>query len=194
MGAGSGVRQLTYHFSSFEGRVSRGVFWQACTLLVGAQFALTLALASTVGLGWRDFAFSDRRALWINLVVIAFFFWPSLALCVKRLHDRDLPGWWAGLLHVLLFIVYANQAAVRPLVHDKASLLIALVPVAMLLLVGVWLLVELAFLAGTAGPNRFGQPASADRGPRQAPAVLPAAAVSPAPVVPAEGIARQAGE
>jgi uncharacterized membrane protein YhaH (DUF805 family) len=150
------VKDLTYLFSSFQGRVSRRVFWRATGALVAAELILTAALARTAGLGWRDFAFGDRRAVWINLVVIAFFFWPSLALCVKRLHDRDLPGWWAALLHALVFIFYADQAALRPLIRDKMTLLISLLPAAMLLLVGAWLVAELVFLTGTRGPNQFG--------------------------------------
>ena len=176
------MKQLIHHFSSFEGRISRRTFWHACTLLVAAQVGLTLALARTFGLGWRDFAsgYADRRALWINLVVVAFFFWPSLALCVKRLHDRDLPGWWAGLLHVLLFVFYADQAAIRPLIRDKATLLVALLPAAMLFLVGAWLLVELAFMAGTTGANTYGAAPADGR---------------PAPTSPTSaGIASQAGE
>jgi uncharacterized membrane protein YhaH (DUF805 family) len=154
--SGSNVSQLSYLYSSFEGRISRGQFWWGASLLLAAQAALTAAIARTVGLGWRDFVYSDRRALWVNLVVIAFFFWPSLAMCIKRLHDRDLPGWWAALLHVLLFIFYVDQAATRPLMRDNATVLMSLLPVAMLFLVGSWLVVELAFLNGTAGANRFG--------------------------------------
>ncbi len=155
-----GVKQITYLYSAFDGRISRGEFWWGTSLLLAAQIALTAAIARTVGLGWRDFVHSDRRALWVNLVVIAFFFWPSLALCIKRLHDRDLPGWWAALLHVLLFIFYVDQAATRPLMRDNAAVLVSLLPVAMLFLVGSWLIVELAFLNGTSGANRFGLPTS----------------------------------
>ena len=147
------------------------MFWWACSLMVAAELVLTLALARTVGLGWRDFAYSDRRALWVNLVVVAFFFWPSLALCMKRLHDRDLPGWWAGLLHVLLFVFYADQAALRPLIRDKSTLLISMLPVLMLVLVGGWLLVELTLLPSSPEANRFG-PAPADETAEKNPSVL----------------------
>lgn len=158
---GTSVKQLGFLFSNFEGRLSRGVFWWSVSLMMAAQVALTAAIARTIGLGWRDFAFAERRALWVNLVVIAFFFWPSLALCIKRLHDRDLPGWWAALLHVLMFIVYIEQVAARPMMRDQATIMISLIPIAMLFLVGSWLVIELAFLSGTPGPNRFG-PAPSD--------------------------------
>ncbi len=52
--------------------------------------------------------------------------WPSLVVAIKRCHDRDRSGWW-------LLVFY-------------------LVPV-----IGwIWGLVELGFLRGTIGDNRFG--------------------------------------
>jgi uncharacterized membrane protein YhaH (DUF805 family) len=59
--------------------------------------------------------------------------WVSIAVGVKRCHDRDRSGWW---------------------------LLAHCVPV----LGTLWSLVDLGFLRGTPGPNRFGpDPASDDR-------------------------------
>ena len=178
--ASPNVKQITYLYSSVEGRLSRGLFWWAGSLMLAAQVVLTAAIGRAVGLGWRDFVHADRRALWVNLVVIAFFFWPSLALCIKRLHDRDLPGWWAGLLHVLLFIFYVDQAATRPLMRDNAAVLMSLLPVAMLFLVGSWLLVELALLNGTPGSNRFGPP-PAESSPAGADTHVPGPAAVPRP-------------
>ncbi|MXP43128.1 DUF805 domain-containing protein [Allopontixanthobacter sediminis] len=57
---------------------------------------------------------------------------PSIALNVRRLHDRDMSGWW-----YLGFIVLAN------------------VPFVGLLVVIGYLV--LMFLPGTPGPNRFGE-------------------------------------
>ena len=53
-------------------------------------------------------------------------FWPVLALIVKRLHDRDYSGWYA--LGIFL---------ITPIVGP------------------IWLLIEVAFIRGTPGPNRF---------------------------------------
>ena len=153
---GAGVTDLTYLYSSFVGRLSRRAFWAACSALLAAEMVLASALARTTGTGWRDFVHGDRRAIWIILVVLGFFFWPSLAMCVKRLHDRDLPGWWAALLHVLMFIFYADQAAQRPLIRDKATFFVSLLPAMMLFMVGSWLIVELVLLAGQPAANQFG--------------------------------------
>jgi uncharacterized membrane protein YhaH (DUF805 family) len=50
--------------------------------------------------------------------------WPSLAIYIKRAHDRGRSGWFVALM---------------------------LVPV-----LNLWVLVELLFLPGTAGPNSYG--------------------------------------
>lgn len=143
--------------------------------MLAGQMLLTAALARAMGLGWRDFVFADRRASWVNLVVIAFFFWPSLALCIKRLHDRDLPGWWAALLHVLMLNFYVEQAAIRPILRDNTSFILSLLPVLLLFLFGAWLVVEMAMLRGTPGDNRFGRPPADVAGAGASPSLSKAA-------------------
>jgi uncharacterized membrane protein YhaH (DUF805 family) len=62
-----------------------------------------------------------------RLVLVLILLWPSLAIAIKRFHDRDKSGWWV---------------------------LLGLIPI-----IGpIWLLIELGFLPGTPGPNRFGGP------------------------------------
>ena len=56
------------------------------------------------------------------LAIIAIY--PSIAVSVKRCHDRDRSGWF---------------------------LLLGLIP-----LVNIWVLVELGFLKGTTGENKYG--------------------------------------
>ena len=53
--------------------------------------------------------------------------WPMIAISVKRWHDRDRSGWW-----VLLVLV--------PTVIGQ-----------------LWALIDNGFVAGTKGPNRFGE-------------------------------------
>lgn len=66
-----------------------------------------------------------------GLYVLAAFI-PSLAVTVRRLHDRDLSGWWY--LGVIL-------ASLIPIVGILAALAFLV----------------LMFLPGTSGPNRFGE-------------------------------------
>jgi len=55
------------------------------------------------------------------------FFWIDMALHIKRLHDRGYSAWW--------------------------MLIAILIPVVGL----IWLCVQVGFLRGTVGPNRFGE-------------------------------------
>jgi uncharacterized membrane protein YhaH (DUF805 family) len=66
---------------------------------------------------------------------------PSIAVVVRRLHDRDMSGWW------YLGVIVASMIPVVGFIAGIAFLV-------------------LMFLPGTPGPNRFGpdpkDPASAD--------------------------------
>jgi uncharacterized membrane protein YhaH (DUF805 family) len=75
------------------------------------------------------FSSAERDPVRILCMVVAFLsFWPGAALFTKRWHDRNRSAWWfAGLL-----IPFAGIAVLA------------------------WLLVEVWFLKGTSGPNRFG--------------------------------------
>jgi uncharacterized membrane protein YhaH (DUF805 family) len=167
------VSNLENLYLGFDGRLRRRDFWRAGAALILAEIALTIVLARMAGLGLMDFAYGSRKAGMIHLVIVSFFFWPSLAITVKRLHDRDLPGWWAGLMHMLMFLTYAQMAFFRsPVRGDKLGLLMAVWPALLLVPLGAWLMIELVLLRGTPGPNRFGpdpveaDPPMADAAPR----------------------------
>jgi len=77
--------------------------------------------------------------------------WVSaLAIGVKRLHDRDRSGWWIVLLYFGPMVLEAAQNSTES--GTLASILLGLGAFA----VSIWALVELGFLRGTSGPNRFG--------------------------------------
>ena len=63
--------------------------------------------------------------------------WPTLAVNVKRWHDRDRSAWW----FVLTFLGGIG------------------------VLVGLWILVECAFFSGSTESNRFGPSPVADHSP-----------------------------
>src|SRR5436190_20445817 len=120
-------------FLSFDGRVRRLHFWIGVIILwviesvVNGIFAGGLFAAAASG---------DRAALMaavgtaapILCVVALVMLWPTLAIWVKRCHDRNKSGWWL----VLMWL-------------------------ASLTIIGVlWPLIELGFMDGTPGPNRFG--------------------------------------
>lgn len=77
-------------YFSLEGRIGRRMFWQHGVLGLGIASTVLRALFDIAGLD------ADRANFWANALVL----WPTLAISVKRWHDRDRSGWW-----VLLYAV-----------------------------------------------------------------------------------------
>lgn len=128
---------------SLQGRLRRRDYW-LMSLLVGAV-VIALAIPLILGLG---IGAADPRLALVSLILV----WPSVALLVKRIHDRNKSGW-------LAMIYWAPSLASS--VFD-AFPAIGLKPVAMVLnlvtiVIGLWFLIEFGFMDGTQGPNRYGK-------------------------------------
>lgn len=68
----------------FDGRINRGKFWLGVVVLWGV-FAVIAILAFAL----------DSSALWVLYFIAAIAaIWPSLAIYIKRWHDRGKSGWW----------------------------------------------------------------------------------------------------
>ncbi|MFP6749867.1 MAG: DUF805 domain-containing protein [Alphaproteobacteria bacterium] len=121
---------LSYVWFSFNMRINRKVYWlKGILLLFLAQIAFQLVAGAS---GFAVMSVFGPESIWLIIIAvilgvpfIGFIFWTSLAVVVKRCHDRDRSGWF---------------------------LLIGFIPI----LGAIWLLVEIAFLKGTSGENRFG--------------------------------------
>lgn len=139
-------------YADFSGRSRRKEFWlfQLLNLIVIAVFfgpiyrvmignmmaQATMGQDGTfAGAASSGFQFGDHPIAVafgaIGLIWVLFVFIPSLALIVRRLHDRDMSGWW-----YLGFVVLA----MIPLVGLVASIAFLVV----------------MCLDGTQGTNRFG--------------------------------------
>ncbi len=69
---------------SFDGRINRAKFWSGVgAVFVGYLVIYVLFLAIDSG---------ALRAI-LGLLYLGFI-WPSLAISIKRWHDRDKSGWW----------------------------------------------------------------------------------------------------
>lgn len=69
---------------SLRGRIPRKTFW-----LYGVLALLLVSVILNLLLGIAGF--SDRVAEGVpNLVIL----WPTIAISVKRWHDRNKSGWW----------------------------------------------------------------------------------------------------
>lgn len=87
--ASSPARQLTWKeiLFSFDGRIPRRTLWGASILIGVAFYAIVFALVMIFG------AESGATSIGVLIMYVPLM-WSSLALQVKRWHDRDKSGWW----------------------------------------------------------------------------------------------------
>ena len=105
-----------------------------------------------------------------------FTIWPSFAIYIKRLHDRDMRGWWLLLPYVMMFVPVIAMALLNPNMMAMMSggqlpvgggvpqmpgggaWMMGLMGGAYLIaiIIFLWLFIVTGFLRGTRGPNRFG--------------------------------------
>jgi uncharacterized membrane protein YhaH (DUF805 family) len=138
---------------SFRGRINRAKYWLALLVFLVADIVVELVgWASGDGVTFQVLSFV------VNLAV----FIATIAVCIKRLHDRDRSGWWLLLfyagpgLFIIIggFIFWAAADAVGT-TADWAYLGLRLCILGGMALV-IWGFVEIGCRRGTAGYNRFG--------------------------------------
>jgi uncharacterized membrane protein YhaH (DUF805 family) len=153
----------------FDGRINRARYLLATLAILGAMMAVVVLLTM---LGAR-YRIGDGRYA-INLIIISAsielsghpsfktawwfpgmvtlpsaltFAWAYVAVSIKRLHDRNKSGWWmipfAGLS--ALYVQFGHLLGQTPAYFGLVSGLLLL-----------WGFVEMGFVTGTSGPNRFG--------------------------------------
>jgi uncharacterized membrane protein YhaH (DUF805 family) len=156
-------------YAQFSGRSQRKEFW-----LFGLFLVLCYVLVAIVGgmfsarglaaVGGQPTPATIVTAMGPLFIVIGLFvlamFVPTLAVSVRRLHDIDRTGWWAGasfllalVRSVLNMIILSNGGAGRTGSTGLAILSMVLGLAGLVL--GIVLLVFYC-LDGTKGPNRFG--------------------------------------
>lgn len=128
-------------YFDFKGRSRRMEYWSFFLLnMVVFAILLGLVLASGASLNALTQPGADPAAglgmLFGGVGIVMVIYWlavliPSIAVVIRRLHDRDMSGWW--------FVGYI-VASMIPIVNFIAG-------IAMLVLM---------LLPGTPGPNRFG--------------------------------------
>ena len=132
-------------YFEFSGRSRRKEFWMFQLLNVIVSFAIFAIMLSGGGfqfLTGADPETVDSAAMGIPLIIglvlmgiwVLAAFIPSLAVTIRRLHDRNMSGWWYGGLLIASFI---------PFINFLAGL-------------GMLALLVVMMLDGTDGPNRYG--------------------------------------
>jgi uncharacterized membrane protein YhaH (DUF805 family) len=101
-------------------------------------------------------AFSLASRELVDIQTIAFFIvgllWPTAAVLVKRLHDRNKAGWWALLLILAWLLAAGNWQMLAPLWQWGVGRFIPT-------LIIVMMMIDLGAFVGTSETNRFGPPA-----------------------------------
>jgi uncharacterized membrane protein YhaH (DUF805 family) len=159
--------------SGFEGRINRARYWLASLMILSAMIFSLLLLAVicithdiptgplTIHLGGisasikytlkhpHDDAPAALFAHMAVLVITLGFGWRYAAASIKRLHDRNKSGWW--------IVPYIAAAGLYDQFGDWLGDSWPAVLVGYAVFVAfLWGVVEMGFLKGTNGPNRFG--------------------------------------
>ncbi|MFZ1415145.1 MAG: DUF805 domain-containing protein [Defluviicoccus sp.] len=129
-------------FLSFQGRLNRKPYWLGTLAIIGVIVVAVLGLVFLAG-GAGGYA-----AIAILYLVLL---WPTLAIGVKRLHDRGKSAWW-----LVVFYVVPTVLNVLAESGDGGDGIGAMIFGLAGLAISIWALVELGFLRGTVGANRYG--------------------------------------
>ena len=122
MGFGDAVRTCWKKYGDFDGRAVRSEFWWWVLFMVLVQFAAAIVL-TTVLIIFQNLGFLQWLSVLIFMVIVLAFILPSIAVSVRRLHDRDLSGWFYLLGYVpfgglVLFIFYVLPGTPGPNRYD----------------------------------------------------------------------------
>jgi uncharacterized membrane protein YhaH (DUF805 family) len=140
-------------FFGFRGRINRARYWLALLIFLVVDVVLSLVgLAVGKGLAFHAVSYGLNAAMFLS----------TIALSIKRLHDRDRSAWWLVSFYIvpLLIVVVGGfllwyGAGSFGDVKD-VSLLLLRVCVLGGVAFCIWGLAEIGFRRGTAGYNRFG--------------------------------------
>jgi uncharacterized membrane protein YhaH (DUF805 family) len=126
---------------AFQGRVNRAKYWLAILIWVIAAVALGAIAATAIATGAWTLALLFYAVAIIPALV------SSVAVGIKRLHDRDKSGWWFVVFYLVPILLQLLGAYLGPL-----HLIFALGAFA----ITIWAFVELGCLRGTVGANQYG--------------------------------------
>ena len=155
----------------FEGRINRAEFWLAVLIILCSMMFVLMVLAGfgkIFGIAHRIFAIdifgiaasfqfakddpASKTALFPQIITIPMtvvFAWVYAAASIKRLHDRNKSGWWM----VPFLVAPGLFGRFEDWLGDSyAAALFGLV----VFVLYIWGFIEMSFLKGTPGPNRFG--------------------------------------
>jgi uncharacterized membrane protein YhaH (DUF805 family) len=166
-----------WYLFRFDGRINRARNWQAIPIIIAIGMCwimvfgmLTFATARLLGVSgplsfnlgaeqilnlfdpsfYRTLALAKLPMILSQVTGSILILWIFFATSIKRLHDRDKSAWWI----IPFFLLPGQYDHVANWLPDVFVLQILLALGAFVLC--IWGMIELYFLKGTAGTNRFG--------------------------------------
>lgn len=153
---------VSYLFFSMNGRISRARWWLGIIIIWTVWTALLFGLTALLGGDLLTAGLSAEGAM-IGIAVLVVLAYPSTALMIKRLNDRERSPWlvliyWLPMvigLKLQLFGLLSTAVEVDGAQEPTFTAtgwgvwLLSMV-------VTIWLIIELGLLKGTNGPNSHG--------------------------------------
>lgn len=131
---------------SFDGRFRRSEYWIASIGLAVVRLVVMGIGAVAMGLSFTAAGAIMPARVGLDLL----FLWPSAAILIKRGHDRNRPAMFSG---GLLAVTYVLAWAAMALKNNNAALGVIGV---LMMVIGVYMLIDYGLIDGTKGPNRYG--------------------------------------
>jgi uncharacterized membrane protein YhaH (DUF805 family) len=132
-------------FFTFDGRANRARFWIA-GLIFAVVYAVMVILDYVTD---QSVVFQALSGMFIIVMLVA-----SIAVGVKRLHDRNKSGWYLLLFYFVPCTLAALSVLIGAFVEDSTIIATVLALLAFALV--VWAFIEMGCLRGTIGVNQYG--------------------------------------
>ena len=146
------------NFVGFDGRLNRQGWWLSVIALIVVAVVLSWILGLILGTGGMmtmaqalDPA-TLQKAAWQGLIVSIITAYPYMAISVKRRHDRNSNGYDA----IGLIVVGILYNLLQALGVISATNTVGMIVGVVFGIYAIYMLVQLGFLKGTAGPNNYG--------------------------------------
>jgi uncharacterized membrane protein YhaH (DUF805 family) len=124
-----------------HGRLNRAKYWLAMLIFV-------VAMLISVGLGFVLGIVGMIISIIVYIAVVV----SGILVGRLRLHDRDKSAWWLLVFYLGPSILSSAGQGLR----FEGAPILGLILNLGALAITIWAIVELGFLRGTVGPNRFG--------------------------------------
>ena len=155
------MNSLVGNFTGMDGRINRQAWWIGVVVLIVVAIVLNFILGAILGGGMPSIeqlmdpavmaAYAQKQG-WISLIIGLITAYPYIALSVKRRHDRDNNGYDA----IGLIVFSLLWSLVQALGFVGSTNPVYMIVSVVFLVYAIYILVQLGFLKGTAGPNSYG--------------------------------------